>query len=49
MAFRDDLQEYVKDRLAKYQYPREIEFVEELPRTATGKIRRHELVEDENS
>jgi len=44
-----DLQEYVKDRLAKYQYPREIEFVEELPRTATGKIRRHELVEDENS
>jgi acetyl-CoA synthetase len=33
----------VKDRLAKYAYPREIEFVDELPLTATGKIRRADL------
>lgn len=40
---REDLQKHVKDRLAKYEYPREIEFVDELPKTATGKIRRVEL------
>lgn len=38
-----EIQEYVKSRLAKYEYPREIEFIEELPRTTTGKIQRYEL------
>lgn len=38
-----EIQQHVKDRLAKYEYPREVEFIEELPRTVTGKIRRHDL------
>jgi acetyl-CoA synthetase len=44
---RGELQAFVKDRLAKYEYPRELEFVEELPRTTTGKVRRHDLRERE--
>lgn len=38
-----DLQDWVKDRLASYSYPREIEFLEELPMTVTGKVIRKEL------
>jgi acetyl-CoA synthetase len=38
-----DIQGHVKTRLAAYEYPREIEFVEALPLTATGKIMRREL------
>ena len=34
---------FVKDRIAPYKYPREVEFVETLPKTATGKLRRVEL------
>lgn len=37
------LQEFVKNRIAPYKYPRWIEFVDELPKTATGKIRRFVL------
>jgi len=33
----------VRDRLAKHEYPREIEFVESLPMTTTGKVIRREL------
>lgn len=40
-----ELQRHVKDRLAPYKYPRRIEFVEELPKTATGKIQRFKLRE----
>ena len=43
------LQDYVKGELAPYKYPRKIEFVSELPRTATGKIRRVELRQREES
>jgi 2-aminobenzoate-CoA ligase len=39
----EKLQAFVKDRIAPYKYPREIEFVDELPKTATGKLRRSEL------
>jgi len=39
----DELKQHVKDRLAKYEYPREIEFIDELPKTATGKIKRTDL------
>jgi acetyl-CoA synthetase len=39
----DDMQQFVKIRLAAHEYPREIEFVSELPMTATGKIMRKEL------
>lgn len=37
------LQEHVKAQIAPYKYPREIEFVDELPRTATGKLQRFRL------
>jgi benzoate-CoA ligase len=37
------LQQHVKDRLAPYKYPRWIEFLSELPKTATGKIQRFKL------
>lgn len=39
----DDIQQFVKDKLAAHEYPREIRFVDELPQTVTGKIRRTEL------
>ena len=38
-----ELQDHVRTRLAAHEYPREIEFVAELPMTATGKIVRREL------
>ncbi|MFB6297300.1 MAG: acyl-CoA synthetase [Salinirussus sp.] len=41
------LQNHVKSTLAPYKYPREVEFVDELPRTETGKIQRVKLRERE--
>ncbi len=38
-----DIQSAVKERLAAFEYPREIEFIEALPMTTTGKVRRVEL------
>ena len=38
-----ELKAFVKDRLAPYKYPRFIEFVNDLPKTATGKIQRFKL------
>jgi 2-aminobenzoate-CoA ligase len=38
-----ELQAHAKATIAPYKYPREIEFVEALPKTATGKLRRSEL------
>ena len=38
-----ELQQFVKDRLAPYKYPRMIEFVPDLPKTVTGKIKRYQL------
>jgi acetyl-CoA synthetase len=38
-----DIQEHVKRETAPYKYPREIEFLQELPKTVSGKIRRVEL------
>jgi 2-aminobenzoate-CoA ligase len=37
------LQDFTKERIAPYKYPREVEFVDALPKTATGKLRRSEL------
>jgi 2-aminobenzoate-CoA ligase len=37
------LQEFVKAQIAPYKYPREVEFVENLPRTETGKVQRFKL------
>jgi 2-aminobenzoate-CoA ligase len=42
-ALRRELQDHVKSELAPYKYPRHVEFVADLPRTETGKIRRVEL------
>lgn len=39
----DELKAFVKDKLAPYKYPRTIEFVSDLPKTATGKIQRFKL------
>jgi benzoate-CoA ligase len=46
-ATEAELKAFVKDRLAPYKYPRAIEFVAELPKTATGKIQRFKLRERE--
>ncbi len=48
-ATEEDLKAFVKDRLAPYKYPRYIEFVSELPKTATGKIQRFKLRDLESS
>jgi benzoate-CoA ligase len=42
-ATEEELKAFVKERLAPYKYPRFIEFVSELPKTATGKIQRFKL------
>jgi acetyl-CoA synthetase len=39
----DEIKEFVKTRLAAHEYPRNLEFVDELPMTATGKIKRRDL------
>jgi acetyl-CoA synthetase len=46
---RKALRRHVRDRLAEYEYPREIEFIDELPTTTTGKIRRVDLEEREGT
>lgn len=38
-----DIQNFVKTRLAAHEYPRELEFIEELPLTVTGKVKRKDL------
>ena len=43
----EELKTFVKDKLAPYKYPRQIEFVNDLPKTATGKIQRFKLRERE--
>jgi acetyl-CoA synthetase len=43
----EDLQAFVKDQLATYEYPRELDFVDSLPMTTTGKIQRRILRERE--
>ena len=44
-ALVEELQAFVKARLAPYKFPRWIEFVPDLPRTATGKLQRYKLRE----
>jgi acetyl-CoA synthetase len=46
---REEVRTMVKEDLAKHEYPREIEFVDELPTTTTGKIRRSDLREQETN
>jgi 2-aminobenzoate-CoA ligase len=42
-----ELQDFAKQRIAPYKYPRSIEFAAELPRTSTGKVQRYRLREPE--
>jgi benzoate-CoA ligase len=42
-ALAEELRQHVKTQLAPYKYPRWIEFIDELPKTATGKIQRFKL------
>ena len=41
----DEIKRYVKEKLAPFKYPRWIQFVDDLPRTATGKVQRFKLRE----
>lgn len=43
LEMEHELKEFVKSKLALYKYPRWVRFLDELPKTATGKIRRFEL------
>jgi acetyl-CoA synthetase len=42
-ALKEEIRSHVREGLAAHEYPREIEFVDDLPKTVTGKIRRTEL------
>jgi 2-aminobenzoate-CoA ligase len=42
-ALAADLQQFVKQRIAPYKYPRAVEFIDTLPRSATGKMQRYVL------
>jgi len=46
-ALVEELKQFVKTRLAPHKYPRHLEFIAELPKTATGKIQRFRLRERE--
>jgi len=46
-ALSAEIKEFVKAELSKHEYPREIEFIDELPKTPDGKIKRKELKERE--
>lgn len=48
-ALAQEIREFVKTRLARHEYPRDIEFVDALPTTTTGKIMRRELRERERA
>lgn len=48
-ALKKELQEHVKNITAPYKYPRIVEFVSELPKTISGKIRRVELREKDKN
>ncbi|WP_129115135.1 acyl-CoA synthetase [Halegenticoccus tardaugens] len=42
-SLKDEIRDHVRTELSAHEYPREIEFVDDLPKTVTGKIRRTEL------
>jgi len=43
----EELKQFCLDNLAPYKHPREVEFVQELPRTTTGKVQKYELADEE--
>jgi len=48
-ALADELRKWCKENLRRYEYPHLVEFVEDLPRTATGKVQRFKLREAEEA
>jgi acetyl-CoA synthetase len=44
---KNEIQNFVKEKLSKHEYPREIEFVESFPKTEGGKIKREALKKKE--
>jgi fatty-acyl-CoA synthase len=44
----DQVRSYVKEHLARYKVPRDVDFVDELPRNATGKVLKRELRDQED-
>jgi acetyl-CoA synthetase len=46
-AFIDEIQQLVRSRLSQHEYPRQIAFVNELPKTPAGKVHRKKLREQE--
>ena len=46
LELAEELKAFVKEKIGKWKYPRWIEFAEDLPKTATGKIQRFKLRED---
>jgi long-chain acyl-CoA synthetase len=42
----EDLIQHCKERMAAYKYPRQVQFLDEVPKTATGKFLRRELREE---
>ncbi len=47
-ALKQDIQQFVRQKLAAHEYPREIQFIDDLPLTATGKIIRKDLRQKES-
>ena len=45
-ATPEDVKQYCLENLAEYKHPREVEFVEELPRTTTGKVQKFKIRDD---
>ena len=45
LALQEDIQQHVRKYLAPYEYPKEIEFIDALPMTTTGKVQRKVLRE----
>ena len=48
-AIEDDIRQHVRRYLAPYEYPKEIEFIDALPMTTTGKVQRRVLRERERA
>ena len=42
----DDVKSFVRDNLARYKIPRDVVFLDELPRNPTGKVLKRELAEE---
>jgi acetyl-CoA synthetase len=48
-AIEDEIRQHVRSHLAPYEYPKEIEFIDALPMTTTGKVQRRVLRERERA